>query len=144
MHSNRDPLVSSGYIYAELLTLFRARGHVNRAKYWVDQVQAGHCPIIEITQADIPEAILVYFHFADKSWSFTDCTSRVVMERLGIQRAFAFDEHFRQFGTVTVVPGSSFDCGELVPLGGNSEMNLSSRLTYSLVGSQLCPASGTA
>lgn len=40
----------------------------------------------------------------DKQWSFTDCTSRVVMERLGIQKVFAFDDHFRQFGTVTVVP----------------------------------------
>jgi hypothetical protein len=29
---------------------------------------------------------------------------RVVMERLGIQRAFAFDDHFRQFGNVSVVP----------------------------------------
>jgi predicted nucleic acid-binding protein len=27
-----------------------------------------------------------------------------VMERLGIQRAFAFDEHFQQFATVAVVP----------------------------------------
>jgi len=26
------------------------------------------------------------------------------MERLGIDRAFAFDDHFQQFGTVTVVP----------------------------------------
>jgi hypothetical protein len=26
------------------------------------------------------------------------------MYRLGIRRAFAFDDHFRQFGTVAVVP----------------------------------------
>jgi predicted nucleic acid-binding protein len=45
----------------------------------------------------------VFQRFHDKEWSFTDCTSRVVMQRLGIQRAFAFDDHFRQFGTVTVV-----------------------------------------
>jgi uncharacterized protein len=46
----------------------------------------------------------VFKTFSDKGWSFTDCTSRVLMERLGIAQAFAFDEHFRQFGTVTVVP----------------------------------------
>ena len=28
----------------------------------------------------------------------------VVIERLSITTAFAFDEHFRQFGKVTVVP----------------------------------------
>jgi len=42
--------------------------------------------------------------YADKRWSFTDCTSKVVMERLGIRTAFAFDHHFKQFGDVKVVP----------------------------------------
>lgn len=42
--------------------------------------------------------------YQDKGWSFTDCVSRVVMGRLGIDTALAFDEHFRQFGTVNVVP----------------------------------------
>lgn len=42
--------------------------------------------------------------FADKEWSCTDCSSKVVMERLGITRAFAFDQHLRQFGSITVVP----------------------------------------
>jgi len=36
----------------------------------------------------------------DKDWSFTDCTSKVVMERLGIREAFAFDHHFDQMGFV--------------------------------------------
>jgi predicted nucleic acid-binding protein len=34
----------------------------------------------------------------DKEWSFTDCTSKVVMENLGIQHVFAFDHHFDQMG----------------------------------------------
>jgi predicted nucleic acid-binding protein len=42
--------------------------------------------------------------FADKDWSFTDCTSCVVMQKLGITTACSFDHHFRQFGTVSVVP----------------------------------------
>ena len=42
--------------------------------------------------------------FSDKEWSFTDCTSRVLMEKLRIERAFAFDQHFLQFGGVKVVP----------------------------------------
>jgi predicted nucleic acid-binding protein len=42
--------------------------------------------------------------YSDKGWSFTDCTSRIVMERMKISTAFAVDHHFRQFGTVTVLP----------------------------------------
>jgi predicted nucleic acid-binding protein len=42
--------------------------------------------------------------FDDKDWSFTDCTSKVVIEQRRISQAFAFDHHFNQFGTVQVVP----------------------------------------
>ena len=49
-------------------------------------------------------AIGLVRRFRDKNWSFTDCTSRMVMEKLAIGTAFAFDQHFRQFGTVSVVP----------------------------------------
>lgn len=104
MRSNRQRLVTSDYIYDELLTLFRSRGHTDRAQDWVNQARQGRCKIIRITDADFQMATEVFFKFADKQWSFTDCTSRVVIERLGINRAFAFDEHFRQFGTVTVLP----------------------------------------
>ena len=55
-------------------------------------------------QVDVFRAWQVYQDFEDKNWSFTDCVSRVVMERLGIQTAFALDDDFRQFGTVVVVP----------------------------------------
>ena len=37
-------------------------------------------------------------------WSFTDCTSKTVMDSLGIRTAFAFDGHFREFGSIEVVP----------------------------------------
>ena len=104
MRFNSDRLVSSDYIYDELLTLFRSRGHTDRAWDWVSQVQEGRCDVVRLTREDLPSATDVFFNFVDKDWSFTDCTSRVIMERLGIQRAFAFDDHFRQFGTVTVVP----------------------------------------
>ena len=53
---------------------------------------------------DIEEAWYVFQNFDDKDWSFTDCTSKLVMEKLYIDTAFAFDHHFRQFGTVVVVP----------------------------------------
>lgn len=104
LRTNTEPLVTSDYIYSELLTLFRARGHIDRAREWVTQAEQHRCEIVRITEEDIRKATDVYFNYGDKLWSFTDCTSRVVLERLGIGRAFAFDDHFRQFGTVVVVP----------------------------------------
>lgn len=104
MRSNSDRLVTSDYVYDELLTLFRSRGYLDRAKEWVEQVQHSRLDVARVTEEDIQAATGVFFKFADKDWSFTDCTSRVVMERLGIQTALAFDDHFRQFGTITVLP----------------------------------------
>jgi len=37
----------------------------------------------------------------DKRWSFTDCTSFVLMENLGIRKAVTFDANFRQAGFAT-------------------------------------------
>lgn len=34
----------------------------------------------------------------DKRWSYTDCTSKVIMEGRGIHEVFAFDHHFEQMG----------------------------------------------
>lgn len=34
----------------------------------------------------------------DKTWSFTDCASFVVMKELRIKTAFTFDNHFEQMG----------------------------------------------
>ena len=36
----------------------------------------------------------VFERFTDKEWSFTDCVSYAVIERLAIKKAFAFDDHF--------------------------------------------------
>lgn len=60
---------------------------------------------IEIVKVeDFEAAWELFYGFRDKDWSFTDCVSFIVMERLGISSAFAFDDHFRQYGRFTVVP----------------------------------------
>jgi uncharacterized protein len=57
-----------------------------------------------LAEEDIRETWRVYQRFSDKGWSFTDCSSYVVMAKLGISDAFSFDCHFRQFGFVNVLP----------------------------------------
>jgi predicted nucleic acid-binding protein len=102
---NTNPLVTTDYIVDELLTVLKVRGEYQRALEVGPSLLNGDVCYLEwVTRDDIQEAWRVFSTHRDKGWSFTDCVSRVVMERLGITTAVAFDEHFRQFGTVAVVP----------------------------------------
>ena len=103
--TNREPLVTSDYVVDEVLTLLRARGHQTRAAALGERLFANQVARIHYLGVDeILATWEVFRNFSDKEWSFTDCSSKVVMERLGITTAFAFDHHFRQFGAIQVVP----------------------------------------
>lgn len=103
--TNRERLVLTDYILDETLTLLRARGQQKQAiKFGNDILDLEVADLILLTLEDIESAWEVFQKYADKEWSFTDCTSKVVMERLGITTAFAFDQHFHQFASMVVVP----------------------------------------
>lgn len=103
--SNRQPLFTTDFVVDETLTLLKARGQNARAITIGRQFFSGSlATVYYLTEEDIQAAWQVFTRYADKEWSFTDCTSKVVMEKMGITEAFAFDHHFRQFGTVTLVP----------------------------------------
>lgn len=105
LEANTEPLVTTDYIVDELLTLLKMRREYQRALDIGPRLLQSNIARLEWVQpADIQRAWTIFQQYQDKNWSFTDCVSRVVMERLAIQTAFAFDDHFRQFGTVTVVP----------------------------------------
>ena len=54
--------------------------------------------IISITLSDWERAWEILDKYGDKNFSFTDCTSFALMERLKIKTAFTFDYHFTQYG----------------------------------------------
>jgi len=103
--NNNSQLITSDYILDELFTLLKLR------ESYAVAVAAGKilieekiCQIIKITPDDFTRAWNAFVQFSDKDWSFTDCTSKMIMERLNISTAFSFDEHFEQFGSVIRVP----------------------------------------
>jgi predicted nucleic acid-binding protein len=103
--ANREPLVTTDYVVDELLTLHKMRGEFQRALHLGPKLLSEEVMQMEwVLPEDVQRAWDVFQGYRDKEWSFTDCVSRVIMERLGIQTAFAFDKHFRQFGTVHGVP----------------------------------------
>lgn len=104
-NSYPDELLTTDFIIDELLTLLRARGHHQAAiDYGAELIGGRLANLHRISEDDFSDAWRIFVKFSDKDWSFTDCTSRCVIEKFGIRTAFCFDHHFRQFGNVQVVP----------------------------------------
>jgi predicted nucleic acid-binding protein len=58
---------------------------------------------LQIVTADqIRRAWILFQRRLPAGWSFTDCTSKIVIDDLGIKTAVALDAHFQQFGIVVV------------------------------------------
>ena len=107
LDSNAAGLITTDYVIDELLTLLRVRNERRRSLDVGDALLSGeYCKLERVTAADFDEAWEFFSRYHDKSWSFTDCVSLAVIRRLRIRVAFAFDKHFREFGTVTVVPST--------------------------------------
>ena len=99
------PLVTSNYIADEVITLVRVHlGHEVAVEIGCKLWEESIANLVHITPQDEKKAWQIFVSYHDKSFSFTDCTSFALMERLGITEAFAFDEHFKQYGTFIVLP----------------------------------------
>lgn len=97
--------VTSDYVLAETLTTLRFRaGHAIAVDFGQAVRESGLLTVEAVSILIREEAWRIFKTFADKDFSFTDCTSFVLMERLAISIAFAFDDHFRQYGKFIVRP----------------------------------------
>jgi len=102
----RPKLIFTDYIVDELLALALSRGNKEFALTVSKSVRA-LAGVKKITEEDFYKAWEVfdkYDKYHDKNWSLTDCTSYIFMEYSRIKKAFAFDPHFDQFGTVSREP----------------------------------------
>ena len=92
-------LVTTDYVIDETLTLIRVRLSLAAAETWWDQVEGSSRVRHETIDALRAErARAVFFRHRDKDYSFTDCTSFVVMRELKVREALTTDRHFRQMG----------------------------------------------
>ena len=102
--SERAQLFTSNHVFAETYTALLVRVGRAEAIEWGRHFRAGAA--IELLRVDEPMEedawALLEFH-TDKRWSYVDATSFALMEREGVQTAFAFDHHFRQRG-LAVLP----------------------------------------
>ena len=99
-------LVTSDYVVDETLTLIRLRLSLAAAEAWWTQIEGSSRLRWEwVGVARAEKAREVFFRHRDKKYSFTDCTSYVVMKELKLKQALTTDRHFRQMG-FEVVPGT--------------------------------------
>jgi uncharacterized protein len=96
--------VSTDFVLDETLTLIRARLGIDAAERWWDQVEGSSRLAWEWIDAGRAErARRWFFRWRDKSFSFTDCTSFVVMKECKLRTVLTSDRHFEQAG-FQVVP----------------------------------------
>ena len=99
------PLATSDYILDESYTILRMRAGHGVAVQFGEALRASRLIRVEYITPEVTEAAWCLFkNFSDHEFSFTDCTSFVLMERLGIETAFTFDSHFRQYGRFLIAP----------------------------------------
>jgi predicted nucleic acid-binding protein len=92
-------LVTTDYIVDETLTLIRMRLGIAAAEDWWTQLEGSSRVLhetIDVLRAE--KARSIFFRHRDKDYSFTDCTSFVVMKELRLKEALTTDRHFRQMG----------------------------------------------
>lgn len=103
--ADRSYLVTTNAVVFETYTLARTRPRNGRevTLTFLDDLKGGFCKVQRVTEDDEDRAITLLRAHADKVYSFFDALSFVVMERLGVQDAIAFDQDFRSYGRFTVL-----------------------------------------
>lgn len=101
-------LITSSYIVAEAHALLLNRANHQVATRFLRDMQQSRNRVIWVTPADVERAYSIIYQHDDKDFSLTDATSFAVMERSVIQFAFAFDQHFGQYGRLIVLTPEYF------------------------------------
>jgi predicted nucleic acid-binding protein len=90
----RNSFVTTDLIVAETWALLSAHlGRPAALTFWAT-LRDTRTPIVTLDAVDLESVWHIVETFADQTFSFVDCTTFALMQRLGIDEAFAFDSHF--------------------------------------------------
>jgi predicted nucleic acid-binding protein len=103
--ANALPLFTSNFVFSETVTLIRYRiGHEAARSFGQKLKESGSVMAVAVTPLDEERAWEIFAKYRDQDFSFVDCTSFAVMERIKLTAAFAFDRHYSVM-KFAVVPG---------------------------------------
>ena len=96
LHERAGRLLTTNFVFDESVTLIRYR--LGSGAFGERLLSGGAARMVAVTRRDETRAWEIFTRYRDKSFSYTDCTSFAVMQRLGIETAVAIDDDFRSFG----------------------------------------------
>lgn len=95
----REQLVTSDLVLVETYNLLlKTIGNKATVNFSAKLKVIPFLKVVSITQHDWEKAWKILEKYSDKDFSFTDCTSFALMDRLKIKTTFTFDAHFIQYG----------------------------------------------
>jgi len=93
------PLFTSDYIFDETVTLIRHRvSHSTARSFGNNILESRIVRFVDVTREDRTKAWEIFSKYKDVGFSFTDCTSFVIMKRLKLETVLGFDSHFKIMG----------------------------------------------
>ena len=98
-HGQNHRLVTTDYVLDETITHLQATANHATAEDFANWIlKQEHIRVIHISEAMWDDALATFRKYDDKDFSFSDCTSFVVMRQHGLRDVFSFDRHFEQMG----------------------------------------------
>jgi len=98
-------LVTTNFIICETMNYLSAKvSHDVAVVFRENLKKSGRIEIVNIAPPIEDSAFTIFKQYADKDFSFTDCTSFAIMKSLKLNRAFAFDRHFEQYDNFIRLP----------------------------------------
>ncbi len=97
-------MFTSSFVLAETHALLLRRLGRQIAAQFLREIERSTTTVEWVSQDDVERAKQVIYQYDDKEFSLTDATSFVIMGRLNITYAFAFDRHFTQYGVTVLTP----------------------------------------
>jgi hypothetical protein len=95
-----EPLITSNFIVDELVTLLRARNFaVAQIQNYIEAIlNEKTCRLLRVSLEVESRAWEMLKKYKDVTFSYTDCTSFILMKDHNISKAITTDEHFRIAG----------------------------------------------
>lgn len=99
LRDQRVTFLTSDYVLDETITMLSSYTGHRVAVAFGDWVQSERrVQIVRVNEELWQAAWQLFKRYHDKKFSFTDCTSFVLMQRQGLVDVFGFDHHFEQMG----------------------------------------------
>jgi uncharacterized protein len=103
LETTKPLLVTTTYVFDEVVTFLNSRNlHHKAIKVGNQLLESTGIDLVEINKKLFDQGWQYFQKHRDKSYSFTDCLSFILMQNRGITSALTLDNHFCQAGFETL------------------------------------------